>query len=153
MAGDTLREEPPTVKMNRRQPVSFAGGMEARAPHSRSRRPGDFWLALKWITLQARQLKLTAYFLMSNPAELKRQIKRMLVENLMLQSTADEIGDDQPLFGPGGLGLDSVDALQIVVALDKNYGLKIPDPETARKIIYNVNTIAAAVEKRQSECS
>jgi len=90
---------------------------------------------------------------MSNPAELKQQIKRMLVENLMLQSTADEIGDDQPLFGPGGLGLDSVDALQIVVALDKNYGLKIPDPETARKIIYSVNTIAAAVEKRQSEGS
>ena len=90
---------------------------------------------------------------MSNPAELKRQIKRMRVENLMLQSTADEIGDDQPLFGPGGLGLDSVDALQIVVALDKNYGLKIPDPETARKIIYSVNTIAAAVEKRQSEGS
>ena len=87
---------------------------------------------------------------MSNPAELKQQIKRMLVENLMLQSTADEIGDDQPLFGPGGLGLDSVDALQIVVALDKNYGLKIPDPETARKIIYSVNSIAAAVEKRQS---
>jgi acyl carrier protein len=87
---------------------------------------------------------------MSNSAELKRQIKRMLVENLMLQSTADEIGDDQPLFGPGGLGLDSVDALQIVVALDKNYGLKIPDPETARKIIHSVNTIAGAIEKHQS---
>jgi len=74
----------------------------------------------------------------------------MLVENLMLQNTADELGDDQPLFGPGGLGLDSVDALQVVVALDKNYGLKIPDPETARKIIYSVNTIAAAIEKHQA---
>ena len=84
---------------------------------------------------------------MSNSAELKRQIKCMLVENLMLQNTADEIKDDQPLFGPGGLGLDSVDALQVVVALDKNYGLKIPDPETARKIILNVNTIAAAIEE------
>ena len=90
---------------------------------------------------------------MSNPAELRQQIKRMLVENLMLQNTADEIGDDQPLFGPGGLGLDSVDALQIVVALDKNYGLKIPDPETARKIIFSVNTIVAAIEKHQSVCS
>ena len=89
---------------------------------------------------------------MSNSVELKRQIKRMLVENLMLQNTADEIGDDQPLFGPGGLGLDSVDALQVVVALDKNYGLKIPDPETARKIIYSVNTIITAVEKHQSVC-
>ena len=86
---------------------------------------------------------------MSNSAELKRQIKRMLVENLMLQNPAEEIGDDQPLFGPGGLGLDSVDALQSVVALDKNYSLKIPDPETARKIIHSVNTIAAAVENHQ----
>ena len=70
---------------------------------------------------------------MNNAAELKIQIKRMLVENLMLQISAEEIGDDQPLFGPGSLGLDSVDALQIVVALDKNYGLKIPDPEAAQK--------------------
>ncbi len=77
----------------------------------------------------------------------------MLVENLMLQNTEEEIGDDQPLFGPGGLGLDSVDALQVVVALDKNYGLKIPDPETAQKIIYSVNTIVAAVENHQSVCS
>lgn len=87
---------------------------------------------------------------MSNSTELKRQIKCMLVENLMLQNTADEINDDQPLFGPGGLGLDSVDALQVVVALDKNYGLKIPDPETARKVILNVNTIAAAIEEHLS---
>lgn len=87
---------------------------------------------------------------MSNSAELKRQIKSMLVENLMLQNTADEIRDDQPLFGPGGLGLDSVDALQVVVALDKNYGLKIPDPETARKIIHSVNTIATAIEEHRS---
>jgi len=90
---------------------------------------------------------------MSNSAELKRQIKRMLVENLMLQTTADEITDDQPLFGPGGLGLDSVDALQVVVAVDKNYGLKIPDPETARKVIHSVNTIVAAVEQHQTNAS
>ena len=87
---------------------------------------------------------------MSNSAELKRQIKCMLVENLMLPNTADEIKDDQPLFGPGGLGLDSVDALQVVVALDKNYGLKIPDPETARKMIHSVDTIAAAIEEHRS---
>ena len=72
----------------------------------------------------------------------------MLVENLMLQSTAEEIADDLPLFGPGGLGLDSVDALQIVVALDKNYGLKIPDPEAAKKILQSVNTIVDALEQR-----
>ena len=73
----------------------------------------------------------------------------MLVQNLMLQSSVGEIADDQQLFGPGSLGLDSVDALQIVVALDKNYGLKIPDPETARQVLQNVNSIAEAVEKHR----
>jgi len=86
---------------------------------------------------------------MNNP-ELKLQIKRLLVENLMLQTAANEIADDLPLFGPGGLGLDSVDALQLVVALDKNYGLKISDAEAAKQILRNVNSIAAAVQQHGS---
>ena len=84
---------------------------------------------------------------MADANRLKEQIKSMMVENLMLQVSAAEIGDDQPLFGPGGLGLDSVDALQLVVALDKTFGLKIADPETARQILQNVNTIADAVQQ------
>jgi acyl carrier protein len=78
---------------------------------------------------------------------LKQQIKSMMVENLMLQVAADEIGDEQPLFGPESLGLDSVDALQLVVALDKQFGLKIRDPEMAKQILRNVNTIAQAVQE------
>jgi len=74
-----------------------------------------------------------------------------MVENLMLQVTAAEIKDDQPLFGPGSLGLDSVDALQLVVALDKHFGLKIPDPAAAKEILQNVGTIVAAVQKKTSE--
>jgi acyl carrier protein len=85
---------------------------------------------------------------MNNSTELKAQVKQMLVENLMLKITAAEIGDDQPLFGPGSLGLDSVDALQLVVALDKNYGLKLSDTEVARKTMQTVNSIAAAIESR-----
>jgi acyl carrier protein len=77
--------------------------------------------------------------------DLKLRIKQMLVENLMLQITAEEIQDDVPLFGAGGLGLDSVDALQLVVALDKNFGLKIPDPAAAKQVLQSVNSIAAAV--------
>jgi len=88
---------------------------------------------------------------MNNSNELKAEIKRMMVENLMLQSGADQIADDQPLFGPDSLGLDSVDALQLVVALDKNYGLKIPDPEAARTILRSVDTIAAAVTAHQGK--
>ena len=86
---------------------------------------------------------------MHDPNALKQRIKELMVENLMLQVTTAEIGDELPLFGPGGLGLDSVDALQLVVALDKNFGLKIRDPEAAKEILRNVNTIALAVEQNQ----
>ena len=78
-------------------------------------------------------------------AAVGQQIKRLMVENLMLQVAAEEIGDEQPLFGPGSLGLDSVDALQLVVALDKQYGLKIPNPERAREVLQSVKTMAEAV--------
>jgi acyl carrier protein len=87
---------------------------------------------------------------MDNLNALKQQIRQLMVENLMLQISADEIGDDQPLFGPGSVGLDSVDALQLVVALDKNYGLKIADPEAAKVVLKSVSTIAEAVAKHQA---
>jgi len=85
---------------------------------------------------------------MTETKELKDQIKQMLVENLMLPTPPQEIGDDQPLFGPNGLGLDSVDALQLVVALEKNYGLKLSDPEAARRVLKTIRTIAEAVSKK-----
>lgn len=89
-----------------------------------------------------------AYFIMEDANALRDQIKKLMVENLMLQITAADIKDDAPLFGPGGLGLDSVDALQLVVALDKNFGLKIRDPEAAKTILRDVNSIAAAVQEK-----
>jgi acyl carrier protein len=87
---------------------------------------------------------------MNTLPELKTQIKNLLVEDLMLQITPQEIGDDQPLFGPDSLGLDSVDALQLVVALDKRYGIKIPDAAVARKTMHTVTSIAAAIAAHQA---
>lgn len=86
---------------------------------------------------------------MVESSALKAELKSMMVENLMLQITAEEIQDGQALFGPGSLGLDSVDALQLVVALDKNYGLKVPDPEAAKTILQSVNSMAEAVRQKQ----
>jgi acyl carrier protein len=80
---------------------------------------------------------------------LKEELKRMMVANLMLQVRPDEIADDLLLFGPASLGLDSVDALQLVVALDKEYGLKIPDPNAARQILQSVNSIAIAIDSHR----
>jgi acyl carrier protein len=87
---------------------------------------------------------------MTNSDELRAKIKSMLVEDLMLKIEPQEIGDDQALFGPRSLGLDSVDALQLVVALDKNYGLKISDAAKAKAMLGSVNAIAAAIEAHQA---
>ena len=91
---------------------------------------------------------MVEFYSMEDAIALKQQIKAMMVENLMLKVTAEEISDDQPLFGAGSLGLDSVDALQLVVALDKTFGLKIADPAAAKQILQSVNTIADAVQQR-----
>jgi acyl carrier protein len=73
--------------------------------------------------------------------DLRTSIKEMLVKNLMLQTTAAEISDDLPLFGPGGLGLDSIDALELVVSMEKTFGVGVPNSEVAAKALRTVNTI------------
>ena len=88
---------------------------------------------------------------MSDNADLKTRIKEAMIEELMLQEEPDEIANDAPLFDPEGVGLDSVDALQLVVALEKNFGLKIADAEAAKGVLQSVDTIAAEIEKMPSE--
>jgi len=58
-------------------------------------------------------------------ADLRNRIKEMMVKNLMLQITADQIADDAPLFGPNGIGLDSIDALELAVGLEKNFSVSV----------------------------
>lgn len=77
--------------------------------------------------------------------DLHQRIKQTMVDELMLTITPEEIGDETPIFGPDGLGLDSVDALQLVVTLEKHFGLKISDGEAAKGVLKNVQSIAAAI--------
>src|SRR5262249_11467428 len=73
--------------------------------------------------------------------DLRAQIKEMLVKNLMLQVTPEQIGDDLPLFGPDGLGLDPIDALELVVSMKRTFGIAVPNPESAEKELRTENTI------------
>ena len=76
------------------------------------------------------------------PEEILRDsIKEMMVENLMLKVSKEEIGNDLPLFGPEGLGLDSIDALELVVSLEKHFGVSVPNSDTARQALATVNSI------------
>lgn len=78
----------------------------------------------------------------------RQRLKELMISELMLDMSADDIGDDTPLFGPAGIGLDSVDALQLVVMLEKHFGFKMADQEQAKRILQNVNTIAEAVDQQ-----
>jgi acyl carrier protein len=85
---------------------------------------------------------------MSDP-DLRARIKEMMVKNLMLQITADQIADDAPLFGPNGIGLDSIDALELTVGLEKNFGVSVPNAEVAGQVLRSVNSIQDYIlEKR-----
>ncbi len=75
----------------------------------------------------------------------------MMVDELMLPMTAAEIGDDMAIFGPAGLGLDSVDALQLVVGLEKHFGLKISEGKAAQETLRCVDTIAEAIAQLPQE--
>ncbi|MFH1147755.1 MAG: phosphopantetheine-binding protein [Pseudomonadota bacterium] len=75
-------------------------------------------------------------------ARIKEKLKQMLVKGLSLENIKPEnIGDDELLFRDG-LGLDSLDAVEIVVLLQRNYGLEIKDMEKGKEIFYSIDTLA-----------
>ena len=88
---------------------------------------------------------------MSEPEDLRQRIKEMLVKNLMLQTTADQIGNDLPLFGPNGLGLDSIDALELAVSMEKTFGVSVPNAEVAAKALRSVNSIHNYILEKRAE--
>lgn len=85
--------------------------------------------------------------------ELRQKIKEVMVDELMLEQDPSDIGDTTSIFGAGGLGLDSVDALQLVVGLEKHFGLKIGNSDAAKGILENVETIAREIEAAASRRS
>lgn len=68
-------------------------------------------------------------------------IRRLLLDNCMLRVSPEEILPTTKLFGPDSLGLDSIDALQLTVGIEKRYGIAITDPATAREAFHSVDTL------------
>jgi len=68
-------------------------------------------------------------------------LKQLLIKNCMLRVSPDEIQENTPLFGPESLGLDSIDALQMTVAIERDYGIAIKDPETATQAFRSLGTL------------
>ena len=80
---------------------------------------------------------------------LKTRVKEMLVRQLKLQVEPLEITDDEPLFGEEGLGLDSIDVLEVVASVEKEFGVRIQSQEEGERVLQNIETLANFVDERR----
>ena len=83
--------------------------------------------------------------------ELVLELKKQIIEVLNLEDVQPEdIENDAPLFGEG-LGLDSIDALELIVLMDKNYGIKLKDPSQGKEIFKSVAVMADFISKNRTK--
>ena len=75
-------------------------------------------------------------------------LRALLAENVMLKTDPSTIGEDTPLFGAEGIGLDSLDALQIIIAVEKKYGITIGDATTARDALQSLGVLRDWITRR-----
>ncbi|MCH4823176.1 phosphopantetheine-binding protein [Gramella lutea] len=84
-------------------------------------------------------------------SDLHTELKKSIIEQLNLEDMeVSDIENDEHLFGDG-LGLDSIDALELIVLLEKDYGIKLTDPNQGKEIFNSVNTIADFIEKNRAK--
>ena len=79
------------------------------------------------------------------------KLKKVIVEDLALEDiTVDDIDDDSIIFGEEGLGLDSLDAVELVVVIQKHFGVQIKDMAKGREVFQSMRTLADFIEENQS---
>ena len=84
--------------------------------------------------------------------ELKQQLKGQIIKALNLQTlTPEDIKDDAIFFGEDGLGLDSIDSIELIVLLERQYGIKIQDPKEGRKVLVDINTMANYIQEHRTK--
>lgn len=84
--------------------------------------------------------------------ELIVELKQRIIEALNLEEmTPDDIDTDAPLFGEDGLGLDSIDALELIVLMEKRYGIKLASPAEGKAIFKSVRSIAEFVNENRKK--
>ena len=86
---------------------------------------------------------------MSSPEAVSIEtLRALLAENVMLKTDPASIGEDTPLFGAEGIGLDSLDALQLIIAVEKKYGITIGDATTARDALQSLGVLRDWITRR-----
>lgn len=83
--------------------------------------------------------------------QLKQKLKEQIIQFLNLtDKTPADIKDDEPLFGEG-LGLDSIDSIELIVLLSREYGINIQDPKEGRKVLVDINTMADYIQQHRTK--
>ncbi|OJY90205.1 MAG: acyl carrier protein [Sphingobacteriales bacterium 44-15] len=83
--------------------------------------------------------------------QLKQQLKEQIIKFLNLaDKQPEDIKDDEPLFGDG-LGLDSIDSIELIVLLSREYGINIQDPKEGRKVLVDINTMADYIAQHRTK--
>lgn len=81
-------------------------------------------------------------------SEILQKVKELLITRLKLKIGPDQISEDTLLFGPGSLGLDSIDVLELVMGIKREFGVAIADRKTAEEVFTSVGAIARYIEEK-----
>ena len=80
--------------------------------------------------------------------DIKQRLKKVIIEDLALDGVSiDDIDDEGPIFGESGLGLDSLDAVELVVVIQKHFGVQIKDMAKGREVFQSLNTLAGYIQE------
>jgi acyl carrier protein len=84
--------------------------------------------------------------------DIKQKLKQIMIKDLALEDVCiDSIKDDSPIFGEGGLGLDSLDAVELVVIIQKYFGVQIKDMTKGREVFQSINTLAKYIQENMQQ--
>ena len=84
--------------------------------------------------------------------DIKQKLKQVIIEDLALDGVSiEDMDDDGPIFGESGLGLDSLDAVELVVVIQKHFGVQIKDMAKGREVFQSLNTLARYIQENTKQ--
>ena len=120
--------------------LSYAQVLDTRAPQT------GVWR--RCVADRGKFSRVSSQRELSLMTDIVQRVRQLLATRLKLAKAVDEISDDTPLFAPTGLGLDSIDALELVLGLEKEFGVVVEDRAVAIRVLASIKTIAEFIHSQ-----